>query len=309
MKKIILLALFIATAGIINAQEKVRLQVIDNDTRKPVTSTSVSVNKTYYFTSDEQGVVAIPLSRIKPGDSLYVSSIAYRSKIIAFSSIDRLPSEIFLEPAIYALKEVTVLTNKKTRKVEVGNPTGFTINKYFPNYGHAFALYIPNPEGRSGYIKNVSFKISDALSGQKEPFKVRILSCLESRIYPGSDLINDDIVASNPNGKSWVSVGLIQYSLPIPKTGFFIVFEILPESYYQDRTVKKHNRNFAQLPAIAVSRRIKNLNTFIRVGGLRGKWFELQDLSLMIKSELIIEETFRSGKVLPPKRADGATPW
>lgn len=289
MKKTVFLSLlFLFIYGSGHTQTYWKLKILDGSSNAAVDFATFSINKSRYFPINSHGIFLIPKQLLSPGDSILISSIAYKSHSFIVTSVENLPLSINLEPAVYQLKEVAVL-NPKLKTVELGNGTRFTINKFLPTFGQSFAYYISNESNKTGIIKNVKFKITNSLSGQKEPFKVKILSRPAMEInLPGGELIEDEIIVHNPTGKNWVDVDLLRYYLEMPKNGFFVVFEILPRSYYQSRTFNKHGRRFNQLPVIALSGEEKgNKNFSLLKNAGSQKWLEMSDMNLMIRAELI----------------------
>lgn len=291
MKKAVrLLFLFLVCYTTGYAQNYWKLTILDSSTDKAVEFATLSINKSKYFSTDGAGTFLVPKRHLSIGDSIIISSLTYTSHAFEIKSLEGFPASIKLDPAVYHLQQVTVLSSK-VKTVELGNKTKLTVNKFLPDFGHSFAFYISNQSKRTGIVKNVKFKITNSLSGQKEPFKVRILSrpTMES-ILPGSELIGDEIVAHNPKSQKWVEVDLLRYNLAMPQNGFFVVFEVLPRSYYESRTFKKYGRSFNQLPAIALSGIDKEGRFYtLSKSPLSQKWHEMKDLNVMIRAELIVD--------------------
>jgi hypothetical protein len=210
-------------------------KIISQKLQEPVPYASLKViseNNTYAFVADENGEAEIWSTKIKPSDSVTISSIGY--KPFKSTCLDLLKNQsITLEPATYALDEV-VVTPSKINTVRIGNLAKFSLNAFTADYGEILALYIP-ANGVKGKIRKLRFYMHDIISQDYIylPFRVRLYACDTITRAAGKDLLKEYLVASLKKNKgNWVEVDISSFNITLPEEGVVVGAQILPKNYY-----------------------------------------------------------------------------
>lgn len=257
--RILISILFVFCVSLSFGQQKITFSVFDSRTLKPIESASILVNKTVCCSSDNLGVVEIEVTKIKVGDRITISKLGYEQGYFDFKGKITSPQKVFLKLKVIVLEEVKVNTGKVER-FTLGDPVSFTINNYLLRPNDQIATFIPGD--RFGYIKEVKFNISNDLKGITQPFKMRLLRKGDDD-KPASSVLKEDIMVYNPKGKSWIRVDLSAYKIAMPKEGIFVVFQILPKEYYDEKQIWYVGSYFYKTPSPALRANKKNEKSYI----------------------------------------------
>ncbi len=236
--------------------------MIDSINKKPISDATLSINQNRYYATNSAGSILINNEQLKPGDTLIFSHIGYTSKIFVFSKPSSLPTILELVTDNNQLLEVNIVAKKNIKLLNIGNTHTAYFTGYMTDFNSKYALFVPWDTSYAGVFKTIQLKISDRGKGQRMPLKINIFTKSISGI-PGTALINDDIIVSNPEGKVNLVVDIRKYNLQVPTTGFFIIAETLSEGYYEKGFVKSQFgvlRN--KLPALFWTQKKKNSESY-----------------------------------------------
>jgi hypothetical protein len=111
---------------------------------------------------------------------------------------------------------------------------------------------------------------------------------------PGRDLLLDNLIVNASKNSSWFEIDLIKYNIIFPENGFFISFEVIPNTYYQSKNaINSENLNEDKgLPAIGVSFGKKGYSSwmyFIDNNSKTGIWSKNNSYKYAIKTKIIEE--------------------
>ncbi len=252
-KSIILIASFIFICSYSFSQNiQIQGTIEESTNKKPIPFAHIllkSQNQTIKGeVGNESGVYHISLNNdsISLNDSLYFSCIGYSDCAISAKDLKKTQRlDVQLEPVVYQLSEFVIKpTDFKRRTKSVGyNRWNRCFGKYFRTYGKEVALYFPNNDSLRGIISEARFYIKDE-GFPCAKFRVNVYGANENNA-PDQPILIESVVASATDGNQWVVVDLSKYQLEIPKNGFFIAMEWLPESrdkaYSKDWAAKSFN--------------------------------------------------------------------
>jgi hypothetical protein len=248
--------LFISTLhfSLYAQKSEISIAVKDNATKKNIEWASLSINKAFFLSSDEEGGISFNSNLFKETDSITISAVGYISKNYIFKQLKEETAIIYLLQDVQVLNEVVVNPNKvKPERVVFG-----IIYKLFPigtmltNFNNKYAQYIPNKDGLNCQIKELEFSLGNNQKGIDQPFRVNIYTKNKNNNLPLEELIKDDLIVRNYDRKQKFKVDVSKYNIFTPKDGFFIVAETLNKEYYSNKTVNKHNLSFNRLPSFKI---------------------------------------------------------
>jgi hypothetical protein len=232
----------------------ISITVKDDATKKNIEWASLSVNKKYFLSANEEGSISLDINQAIETDSITISALGYISKTYIFRQLKEETKIVYLSPDVQVLNEVLVNPNKvKPKKVVLG-----IVYKFFPigtiltNLNNKYAQYIPNKDGLNCQIKELEFALGDNQKGIDQPFRVNIYSRNKNNKLPYEELIKDDLIVRNYERSQKFTVDVSKYNITTPKDGFFIVAETLNKEYYSNKVVNKHNLSFNRLPSFKI---------------------------------------------------------
>lgn len=253
--------LFFCCSAQSNGTDKWSPVVIDKQTLKPVSNATLAVNRKDYYPVSEEGKGEIPFVGINRGDTLYVSSLGY--KTLKLSVIDKyqLPQRLELEPMTYELAEVVVKKEglAATEEMVGANPSAKKSN-LFVSTKTKYVQFINNNAKRSGYIKEVLIRMHNLARAIKMPFRLRLYDRKPGDRYPGNELM-DEMIVRNEQGKEWFVIDLSKFAIKLPENGFFVVFETLPAAYYSNKLLSVGPWPQGRLPGICTTLKKTDMNT------------------------------------------------
>jgi hypothetical protein len=247
------LSLFLTICSFAFSQ-KIQIQgiITDNSSKTPIPYAHVLLKNQNRMIKGEVGAenggysISFAKDSINMNDSLYFSCIGYVGFAISAKKLnDTQTLDVQLKPVVYQLSEFVVKpTDFKRRAKSLGyNRWNRCFGKYFFGYGHEIGLYFPNNDSLNGIISGARFYIKD--DGFPETkFRVNVYNA-NANGSPGQPILLESVIVSATEGNQWVVVDLSKYQLEIPKNGFFIAMEWLPESknkaYKKDWASKSFN--------------------------------------------------------------------
>lgn len=208
----------------------------DIDTQQPVSYASLQIGgKAKGVIADHEGYFEFTLTELELADSLMTSCLGYERRTFMPDSLLTKPEVIIgLKGKSVDIEPIIVEANNHTVNYKkVGNRSWFTTGSmYLDTHGQQVALYIDNKKGQDGYIKKVSYHLSDK-GNVEAPFRVRIFAVDSLTNSPGKDLLQEILVIHPPQGtKGWYEVDLSEYTISLPANGFFVALQgIFPNDY------------------------------------------------------------------------------
>lgn len=250
--------------------------------------------------ADEQG--RFTLDGLRPGDSLRVSSVGYRTQIVRVADLGT-PPEIRLEEVPVALAEVPIRREKGTLR-RVGSqrsegPSAF----YVSSEGKSeVALLLPGASDSTvTYLTSVGFFVGEGQK-PKAPFRVRIYSVKNRQ--PGDDLLLHSLVTAARRG-GWHDVVVWKFNLRVPPEGLFVSMEWLYGAqkkfftyntfypHYPDRSGARPRVNYGQ--NLGMSSEFGMFRTYVHSFGRDWKrsepspnLFKIENGNAMIRAEYLV---------------------
>jgi hypothetical protein len=237
------------------AQNKqISVTVKDYTTNKNIEWASLSINKKYFLSANEEGKITLDNIQVIETDSITISAVGYISKTYIFKQLKEETSIIYLLLDVQVLNEVVVNpNNRKPERVVLGIVHKFfSIGTILTNFNNKYAQYIPNKDGLNCQIKELEFALGDNQNGIDQPFRVNIYTRNKKTNFPLDELINDDLIVRNYDKSQRFKVDVSKYNITTPEDGFFIVAETLNKEYYSKKVVNKYKISFNRLPSFKV---------------------------------------------------------
>jgi hypothetical protein len=249
-----LLLLLLVPSNFAFSQQKVskqnlwHLTVADDISLKGIDKATLSINKTHYITN-ANGVIIIDKTTINQGDSIIISCIGYKSRLMKPGLGNQYPDTIRLLISVTTLKEVAVHSTKSK-----GVILGDLKEKYNTHRTlqpeQEMVQFIPNDKKIKGTITEVEYVLNDELHGIEMPFKVSLYLKSNGSIFPGEELTKDSIIIYNPEKKRTVTVDISKYNIQFPKDGVIVTFETLSPAYYKKDLTWYQGRWELKMPGI-----------------------------------------------------------
>jgi hypothetical protein len=254
MKLKIFLFLSFLQLSLFAQKNTIIITVRDDLTKKNIEWASLSINKKYFLSANEEGKISLDINQAIETDSITISAVGYRSKTYIFKQLKEETTIVYLLPDLQILNEVVVNPNKvKPKKVVLGNVYKFfSLVTILTNLNNNYAQYIPNKDGLNCQIKELEFVLGDNQKGIDQPFRVNIYTRNKKTKLPLEELIKDDLIVRNYNKSRKFTVDVSKYNITTPQDGFFIVAETLNKEYYSNKVVNKYKIDFNRLPSFKV---------------------------------------------------------
>jgi hypothetical protein len=254
MKLKIFLFLSFLQLSLFAQKNTIIITVRDDLTKKNIEWASLSINKKYFLSANEEGKISLDINQAIETDSITISAVGYRSKTYIFKQLKEETTIVYLLPDLQILNEVVVNPNKvKPKKVVLGNVYKFfSLVTILTNLNNKYAQYIPNKDGLNCQIKELEFVLGDNQKGIDQPFRVNIYTRNKKTKLPLEELIKDDLIVRNYNKSRKFTVDVSKYNITTPQDGFFIVAETLNKEYYSNKVVNKYKIDFNRLPSFKV---------------------------------------------------------
>lgn len=274
----------------IRGQEKLTIKITDADTKAIISNANLSISRVSYFPSDTAGNIQFDISKIKKGDTLYISCISYSTFKVVFESKDLLPKVINLNPVVYQLDEVNVANTKKRKEITVGTKA-FSISEEFTHADRQYGLYINNKEKLIGVIKEIRIHMWNGTNSIDMPFKIRLFERKQNSKFPGNELM-EEIIAENNKRKAWFAIDVSNLNIHIPGNGFFIIFQTLPSEYYSKIPAKKHKWIVSRVPGLAFTTFPKSYNkeNYSIIGSGQNKWLIKKNIEYQMQAKVLINK-------------------
>jgi len=210
--------------------------ICEEATEEPISYATLQIKgKSKGVVADHKGFFELTLTEMELADSLTASCLGYeRRTFLAKSLVSKPGVTITLKEKMVNIETVTV-TEAKLRKKDktVGNRHWLTAGSiYLDTHGQQIALYIDNDKQVNGYIRKVSYHLSDK-GNVEAPFRVRILKADSLNHSPGKDLLPEILVVQpSQDTNGWYDVDLSEYRIHVPSTGFFVAMQgVFPNDY------------------------------------------------------------------------------
>nr|WP_321222888.1 hypothetical protein [uncultured Psychroserpens sp.] len=228
------LFLFLLTLST-NAQTK----IIDAETKYPVSYATISFGDGQGLFADDDGLFIFTKKLYKDVDSLFISSLGYKSLALATTN---LPKTIEMQADINKLDEV-IVTAKIDRKFKEETIKPYLDDDYYkcwlPTIESEIAVFFPNGNDKLKKITTVLFpfalesrdwKKRKRANADKRKFSTlfKVKFYKNNNGLPGDVMTYTNIVfrATEKNGDKF-ELDVSEHDLFIPKDGFFVSLQVL----------------------------------------------------------------------------------
>lgn len=211
MSKYIILSLFLALCGNVKAQF-FSGQVLDSTTNQPLIYATIGIPGTNYATiTNDKGVFNLDVSQCKPGMKARVSMIGYASKELSLSHAAE-TRQIRLSPVSYPLNEVTIVANKKIKRIGTRG-TFLFYTGWSGGIGKGCERGLLIKREKTPYkIQSIHFRL-EKVTYDSVLFRLHIRSVVNG--LPDKELLRENIyiMVKQPNG--WIEHDLRKYNISI----------------------------------------------------------------------------------------------
>lgn len=210
--------------------------ICDEATQTPIAYATLQVKgKSKGVVADHEGYFELTLTEMELSETLTASHLGYeRYNIEAGALLSETDVKLVLKEKPVAIDPITVTVAKPRQKEKtVGNRHWLTAGSiYLDTHGQQIVLYIDNDKQANGYIRKVSYYLSDK-GNTEAPFRVRILGVDSLTQAPEKDLMPEILVVQPPaNTDGWFDVDLSEYRIHIPSNGFYVGMQgVFPNDY------------------------------------------------------------------------------
>ena len=210
--------------------------ICNEETGVPVSYATLQIKgKPKGVVADHKGFFEFTLTEVELSDSLTASCLGYERRSFDSGTLLSEPEvSITLREKPVDMGPVVVASDRlREKRKTMGNRGWFTTGSvYLDTHGQQIALYIDNDKHVNGYIRKVSYYLSDK-GNVEAPFRVRILDVDTLNQSPGKDLITEILVVQPPQDTDgWFDVDLSEYRIYVPQNGFFVAMQgVFPNDY------------------------------------------------------------------------------
>ncbi|WP_323788104.1 hypothetical protein [Psychroserpens sp.] len=214
-------------------------KVISTETDYPVSYATISFGDGQGIFADDEGYFYFTKKLYPDVDSLYVSALGFKDKVIATVN---LPKSIFLETETNTLDEVVIRTTVN-RKFKTETLKPYLDDDYYkcwlPTIESEIAVFFPNEDDKLKKITSVLFPITlesrdwkkrNRSNADKRSFSTlfKVKFYKNNKGVPGDALTYSNIVfrATEKNGDEF-KLDVSEHDLIIPEEGFFVSLQVL----------------------------------------------------------------------------------
>ena len=283
---------------------ELKCRVIEQETNEPLSFVTVEIRSLAIGTyTDIDGYFTITVPEKNQKDTISLYALGYeKKKMLIKELVNSENKTIELKQKYFNIKEVNVKP-KKTKVIKLGVKQKKTWKYQIANiFGAQIAQYIRNDNHVSGFIKSVSFYITE-VGHTNTPFRVRIYGYDKANNCPGEDLLNKDLIVQNTHGAGWFTVDISDYYIRFPQDGMFVAMEWVytNDKYYytheitvygKDGSKKVIMNSFYGLSLGNISKQ-KNIGVWsTRLGDKWIKWDQYYKgyINVMINAEIEVEK-------------------
>jgi hypothetical protein len=230
---------------------------VKGDDDKPIPYSSVFIKKNNkVLVADSAGNICVQgIKEIKTGDTLYLSAIGYKERVLAYSGL----MVIKLEKRIIQLPEVVIVngesqTEEWGTKKDPGIIGGYFCKQGFRQILNSTARIVyPEGEFKRAEIISVSF-YDETGKGIDVPVRLRVF-LIGNDSLPIGDYLTDNLIV-NTKGKGWLDIDLENKELVFPKEGLAFGIELFADSeeYYYTRKVNDGKKDENKIYAFSLAR-------------------------------------------------------
>lgn len=279
--------------------------IIDASSKTPVSFATISFGNGLGTFAGDQGEFSFNKEKYKDVDTLYISSIGYKSGAFATNN---LPRKIYLSPEESQLKEVILTVEKKgkfkKKKLKQTTHTDY-FSSWLPTVESEVAVFFERQEGKSTKIASLKIPINSEKKFRKKG-NLKFSTLFRIQFYrndnglPGKAMIHDDIIFNvNEQSDELYDLDINKYQIFIPKDGIYASLQVLG---YADKNgkllqTKKYNevetpRGFKKIsvtfrPLLPFTNALPDQKTFVRRIFFNNKKWQVFDKSYNVNSNLV----------------------
>ena len=233
MGKYLVVCFYLLAHSTCTAQFRLHGIVLDSITKSPVPYSLIVTNNGNLGTiTDGKGEFELNIPDSLKSGYLYISCIGYDTTTVRLKASSDPTQKTFLITRKSILLPAVNIAGNTGSKV-CSDSWGAKSNHSFGGYpcvaGDEVAVFIANSKQDSGIISTLKFFITDE-GFPTTRFRAKLYRVNPKNNAPGELMNDQDFILSAKKGNEWAVIDISKYDIPIPKEGFFVSMEWLPDS-------------------------------------------------------------------------------
>jgi hypothetical protein len=227
--------------------------------------------------TDEKGDFMLKLPKFISEDTICLQILGYEPLQVVITLLDSQSLDLEMIRVAYELPEAIVSgsdNSKKNniinydlrrRKIRLGCKKRRGKGNFFLTHGSEIAVLCEFNNDKEAVIQNLKFFIQKK-GNPLTSFRIHLYNINPLTGAPNKDILNQSIIVKAQKGGKWLTVDLSNYSIKVPKGGFFASMEWLPEA-----KIKSHSKDVTGQVLGGTNER-KNANSITWSRKFLGNW-------------------------------------
>lgn len=230
------------------------MQVLDNESKTPVSFATISFGDGRGTFAGENGDFTFEKAKYSDIDTLFISAIGFQNQAVATQN---LPPKVYLIAEASQLEEVILIAEKKgkykKKKLKETTHTNY-YNCWLPTVESEVAVFFERQEGKSSKIAQLWIPINSEKEYRKKG-NLKFSTLFRIQFYknknglPGSPMIHKEIVFRvSEQDDEMYELDLQSHEIFIPKDGLFASLQVLGYADAKGKLIQTKKYNEIETP-------------------------------------------------------------
>lgn len=230
------------------------MQVLDNESKTPVSFATISFGDGRGTFAGENGDFTFEKAKYSDIDTLFISAIGFQNQAVATQN---LPPKVYLIAEASQLEEVILIAEKKgkykKKKLKETTHTNY-YNCWLPTVESEVAVFFERQEGKSSKIAQLWIPINSEKKYRKKG-NLKFSTLFRIQFYknknglPGSPMIHKEIVFRvSEQDDEMYELDLQSHEIFIPKDGLFASLQVLGYADAKGKLIQTKKYNEIETP-------------------------------------------------------------
>lgn len=230
------------------------MQVLDNESKTPVSFATISFGDGRGTFAGENGDFTFEKAKYSDIDTLFISAIGFQNQAVATQN---LPPKVYLIAEASELEEVILIAEKKgkykKKKLKETTHTNY-YNCWLPTVESEVAVFFERQEGKSSKIAQLWIPINSEKKYRKKG-NLKFSTLFRIQFYknknglPGSPMIHKEIVFRvSEQDDEMYELDLQSHEIFIPKDGLFASLQVLGYADAKGKLIQTKKYNEIETP-------------------------------------------------------------
>lgn len=230
------------------------MQVLDNESKTPVSFATISFGDGRGTFAGENGDFTFEKAKYSDIDTLFISAIGFQNQAVATQN---LPPKVYLIAEASQLEEVILIAEKKgkykKKKLKETTHTNY-YNCWLPTVESEVAVFFERQEGKSSKIAQLWIPINSEKKYRKKG-NLKFSTLFRIQFYknknglPGSPMIHKEIVFRvSEQDDEMYDLDLQSHEIFIPKDGLFASLQVLGYADAKGKLIQTKKYNEIETP-------------------------------------------------------------